>query len=331
MQQGMLSSVLLCTSLFIGAPSAFATEMQPKQVELLIDNQQINQKVAELLQSATQGNADSLNFALERMALPQQEVARYLLLKKMEAQNVPLTPSMSLFVEQQKSMAPAYQVLDRGEGYEFSIPAFNYPAIASRILKRWKQDALALDFVHHAERGELSLKSWLSGDEYQLQLREALFLRELSSLSSEAVEGLVSQLTDETITSWLPSSQIMVHLAQTSRSPEVYKLLWQMRADYHSQVELSRLAELGDAFSVSQIMSASYNPSLKEQAIKELARIKPMTEKVKEFLVARITLHDEVSLVATELANQGYSPWLKELANRNPQVRSHAILNALSQ
>ncbi|MBU2896616.1 hypothetical protein [Vibrio hepatarius] len=331
MQQGMLSSVLLCSSLFIGAPSAFATEMQPKQVELLIDNQQINQKVAELLQSAIQGNTDSLNFALERMALPQQEVARYLLLKKMEAQNVPLTPRISLFIKQQKNMAPVYQILERGEGYEFSIPAFNYPAIASRILKRWKQDTLALDFVLQAERGELSLKYWLSGDEYQLQVREALFLRELGNLSSEAVEGLVSQLTDETVTSWLPSSQIMVHLAQASSSSEVYKLLWQMRADYHSQVELSRLAEVGDEFSITQIMNASFNPSLKEQAIKELARIKPMTENVKEFLVARMTLHDEASLVATELANQGYSPWLKELANRNPQVRSHAILNALSQ
>ena len=78
-------------------------------------------------------------------------------------------------------------------------------------------------------------------------------------------------------------------------------------------------------------MNASYNPSLKEQAIKELARIKPMKEEVKVFLIDRMTLHDEASMVATELANQGYSPWLEELANDNPQVRSHAIMNALSQ
>lgn len=331
MQQGMLSSVLLCASLFIGAPSALATEMQAKQVHLLIDSQQINRKVADLLQSAIQGKTDSLSFALERMALPQQEVARYLLLREIEAQNIPLTPSMALFVEQQKSMAPTYQVMERGEGYEFSVPAFNYPAIASRILKRWKQDTLALDFVLNAERGELDLKLWLSGNEYQLQAKEALFLRELDNLSSKAIDNLASQLTNEAITSWLPSSKIMVRLAQASKDTEVYKLLWLMRADFHSQSELSRLAEVGDGFSIVQIMNASYNPSLKEQAIKELARIKPMKEEVKVFLIDRMTLHDEASMVATELANQGYSPWLEELANDNPQVRSHAIMNALSQ
>ncbi|WP_341665690.1 hypothetical protein [Vibrio sp.] len=331
MQQGMLSSVLLCASLFIGAPSALATEMQPKQVHLLIDNQQVNKKVADLLQSAIQGNTDSLSFALERMAFPQQEVARYLLLKAIEAQNIPLTPQMVLFVEQQKAMAPIYQVMERGEGYEFSVPAFNYPAIASRILKRWKQDTLALEFVLKAERGELDLKQWLSGNEYQLQAKEALFLRELDNLSPNAVDNLVSQLTDETVTSWLPSSQIMVRLAQASRNSEIYKLLWLMRADFHSQSELNRLAEVGDGFSIVQIMNASYNPSLKEQAIKELARIKPMKKEVKAFLIDRMTLHDEASMVATELANQGYSPWLEELASDNPQVRSHAIMNALSQ
>ena len=56
-----------------------------------------------------------------------------------------------------------------------------------------------------------------------------------------------------------------------------------------------------------------------------------MKEEVKAFLSDRMTLHDEASMVATELANQGYSPWLEELANDNPQVRSHAIMNALSQ
>ncbi|GLT18987.1 hypothetical protein GCM10007938_27690 [Vibrio zhanjiangensis] len=331
MQQGMLSSVLLCASLFIGVPSAYATEMQPREVERLIDNPQIHQKVAELQRSVVQGNADSLSFALERMALPQQEVARYLLLKKIEANNIPLTPQVVRFIERQKNMAPVYQVLERGEGYEFSVPAFNYPAIASRIIKRWQQDTLALEFVLQAERGELDLKNWLSGDEYQIQAKEALFIRELNGLSSKAIEGLVSQLTDETITSWLPSSQIMVGLAQASRNVEIYKLLWLMRADYHSQSEIRRLAEVGNEFAIAQIINASYNPSLKEQAIKELARIKPMTEEIKAFLIDRMTLHDEASMVATELASQGYTPWLKELANDNPQVRSHAILNALSQ
>ncbi|MDA0120505.1 hypothetical protein [Vibrio sp. T11.5] len=331
MQQGMLSSVLLCTSLLIGAPTVAAKEMQSEQVELLLQDQQINLKVAELLQHAVENNIDSLNFALERLSLPQQEVARFLLLKKIEDQDVILTPKMALFVEKQKAMVPTYQVLERGDGYEFSIPAFNYPAIASRLLKQWQQDQSTLEFVLSAERGELELKQWLSGSDYQIQAREALLVRELDSLSPEAVQNLVLQLTGTAVTSWLPSSQVMVRLAQVSENPDVYKLLWLMRADFQSQSELSRLATVGDEFSVNQIMLAAHNPSLKEQAIKELTRIKPMKDKVKAFLIDRMAVRGEASMVATELANQGYSSWLKELANHNQTVRSGAILNVLSQ
>ena len=331
MQQGMLSSVLLCTSLLIGAPTVAAKEMQPEKAELLLQDQQIHLKVAELLQYAVEDNIDSLNFALERLSLPQQEVARFLLLKKIEDQNVILTPKMALFVEQQKAMVPTYQVLERGDGYEFSIPAFNYPAIASRLLKQWQQDQSTLEFVLSAERDELDLKQWLSGSDYQIQAREALLIRELDSLSPEAVQGLVVQLTGEAVTSWLPSSQVMVRLAQVSENPDVYKLLWLMRADFQSQSELSRLAKVGDEFSVNQIMLASHNPSLKEQAIKELTRIKPMTDEVKAFLIDRMAIRDEASMVATELANQGYTSWLEELASHNQKVRSSAILNVLSQ
>ncbi|MCG9680199.1 hypothetical protein [Vibrio sp. Isolate24] len=331
MQQGMLSSVLLCTSLLIGAPTVAAMEMHPDKAEQLLQDQQIHYKVAELLQYAVENNIDSLNFALERLSLPQQEVARFLLLKKIEDQNVILTPKMALFVEQQKAMVPTYQVLERGDGYEFSVPAFNYPAIASRLLKQWHQDQSTLDFVLSAERGELELKKWLSGSDYQVQAREALLIRELDSLSPEAVDNLVVQLTGEAVTSWLPSSQVMVRLAQVSENPDVYKLLWLMRADFHSESELSRLAKVGDVFAVNQIMHAAHNPSLKEQAIKELTRIKPMTEEVKAFLIDRMAIRDEASMVATELANQGYSTWLEELASHNQKVRSSAILNVLSQ
>ncbi|EGA71955.1 hypothetical protein VISI1226_20744 [Vibrio sinaloensis DSM 21326] len=330
MQQGMLSSVLL-SALLMGAPAVSATEMAPARVEMLLEDEQIHQKVAQLLQYAIEDNIDSLTFALERLSLPQQEVARYLLLSKIEQQHIILTPKMALFIEQQKAMVPTYQVLERGEGYEFSVPAFNYPAIASRLLKQWHQDQSTLSFVLQAERGELDLKAWLSGNDYQVQARESLLIRELDSLSPEAVHGLSKQLTEEAIVSWLPSSQVMVRLAQVSEDAEVYKLVWLMRADFNSQQELHRLAQVGDDFSIQQIMSASQNPSLKQDAFKALTRIRPMSDQTKAFLIERMALKDDAPIVAQELARQGYTSWLEELASHNQKVRSRAILNALSQ
>ncbi|EEX95532.1 hypothetical protein VIOR3934_17237 [Vibrio orientalis CIP 102891 = ATCC 33934] len=331
MQQGMLSSVLLSATLLIGVPVATATEMQPQRVEQWLQEPQVHDKIAELLQFVVEDDIDGLNFALQRLALPVQEVSRYLLLKKIEDQNLILTPKMALFVEQQKSMVPTYQVLERGDGYEFSVPAFNYPVIAHRLLKQWQQDQSTLAFVLEAERGELVLKDWLKGSEYQVQAREALLIRELDSLSLEAVKGLTDQLTQEAVTSWLPSSEVMVRLAQVSESAEVYKLLWLMKADFNSERELVRLARVGNEFSLNQVMQAASNPSLKERAITELTKVRPMSPEVQNFLVARMTTSDDAKFIAGELASQGYSSWLEELANSNQRVNSRAILSVLSQ
>ncbi|USD41040.1 hypothetical protein J4N42_13720 [Vibrio sp. SCSIO 43135] len=331
MQQGMLSSVLLSGLLFIGMPLASATEMQPVVVQQWKQDEQIQTKVAELLQYAVEDEVDSLKFALQRLALPQQEVARFLLLQKIEQQDVALTSKMAIFVESQQKLVPTYQVLEKGDGYEFVTPAFNYPAIASRLLKQWQQDQTTLDFVLMAERKELNLLTWLSGSEYQVQTREALLIRELDSLSPEAVQALTKQFTSQAVTSWLPSSQVMVRLAQVSEDPDIYKLLWLMKADHHSENELARLANVGDKFALNQVMNATSNPSLKEQALLELTRVKPMSEEVKEFLVSRMSITDEAPLVARELAEQGYRGWLEELLSSNQQVKSNAISQVLSQ
>ncbi|HAS62699.1 MAG TPA: hypothetical protein DCS35_08990 [Vibrio sp.] len=332
MQQGMLSSVLLSLFLALGMPHAMATQMSPERVELWRQSDHMQSKVAELLQYAMEDNIDSLNFSLERLAFPQQEVARFQLLHKFEQQQILLTPKMALFVEQQKSMVPTYQVLERGDGYEFTTPAFNYPAIASRLLKRWQQDQSTLDFVLQAERKELELLPWLTeGSDYQAQTREKLLIRELDSLSPEAVASMTDQLTKESVVSWLPSAEVMVRLAQVSEDAEVYKLVWLMKANHYSENELVRLANVADGFAVEQLMQAASNPSLNELAIKQLVSIKPMTANIEEFLIERMGSNDDAHFVARQLAAQGYSTWLAELASSDNRVKSRHILNALGQ
>ncbi|SDH56238.1 hypothetical protein SAMN04488136_11995 [Vibrio xiamenensis] len=332
MQQGMLSSLLLSILLLgTGLPTLQAAEMQPQEVKQWLKDTQLQDKVAQFLQYAIEDEVDTLKFSLERLALPQQEIARYLLLKKIDQQSIFLTPKMALFVEEQQAMAPTYQVLERGDGYEFSVPAFNYPSIASRILKRWHQNQSSLGFKLSAERHDLVLKDWLSGSAYQVQAREALLISEVDSLSHSAITYLNHQLTKEAVTSWLPSSSVMVRLAQVSEDPELYSLLWRMRADQNVVNELERLARVADNFSLKQVMQATGNPSLKEPALKALTQVKPMSEEVKTFLIARMSLADDAPYVAKELASQGYHSWLEELANSNQGVKSRLILSAIGQ
>lgn len=226
MQQGMLSSLLLSLSLLTLPVAVSAKEMQESVVEQWLQDTQIQTKVSELLEYVVRDEVDSLKFSLDRLAFPQQEVVRFRLLEKLEQQNIILTPRMALFVESQVRLTPTYQMLERGDGYEFSVPAFNYPAIASRLIKRWKQDQSTLDFVLQAERKELNLQQWLTGTSQQIQTRESLLIRELDSLSPSALKALTTQLTQANVTSWLPSTVVVVRMAQVSQDKAMYDLLW---------------------------------------------------------------------------------------------------------
>ncbi|EGR1393358.1 hypothetical protein ACCF70_004558 [Vibrio parahaemolyticus] len=329
MQQGTLSSLLLSLSLLTLPVAVSAKEMQESVVEQWLQDTQIQTKVSELLEYVVRDEVDSLKFSLDRLAFPQQEVVRFRLLEKLEQQNIILTPRMALFVESQVRLTPTYQMLERGDGYEFSVPAFNYPAIASRLIKRWKQDQSTLDFVLQAERKELNLQQWLTGTSQQIQTRESLLIRELDSLSPSALKALTTQLTQANVTSWLPSTVVVVRMAQVSQDKAMYDLLWRMRADYNSQQELKRLADTGDAFSLQQLMNATINPSLKPHAIRLLTKSNPLSPEVKQFLIAKMALSEEATLVARQLAQQGHQTWLEELISSNRQVKARQIEQVL--
>ncbi|EGR1512778.1 hypothetical protein D6089_13020 [Vibrio vulnificus] len=329
MQHGLLSSLLLSLSLFGMPQIALAKEVPADTVQQWLQDQQVESKVSELLDYALRDKTNELKFSLERLALPQQEVVRYVLLDKLEKNQVILTPRMALFVESQIKRTPAYQVVEKGEGYEFTVPAFNYPAIASRLIKRWKQDQSTLEFILLAEQGKLDLQTWLSGSTNQVQLRESLLLKELDSLSPEALERLVHQLVDKPITTWLPSSSVVVRFAQVSERSDVYHLLWRMKADHNSQAELTRLASMGDEQALQQVMAAALNPSLKEQAIQVLASKHPLSQDVKQFLITRMALPDDAALVAKELSKQGHERWLQEVLSGGYPVKRHLIAQAL--
>ncbi|EOK5706941.1 hypothetical protein ACM6U7_004118 [Vibrio vulnificus] len=329
MQHGLLSSLLLSLSLFWMPQIALAKEVPADTVQQWLQDQQVESKVSELFDYALRDKTNELKFSLERLALPQQEVVRYVLLDKLEKNQVILTPRMALFVESQIKRTPAYQVVEKGEGYEFTVPAFNYPAIASRLIKRWKQDQSTLEFILLAEQGKLDLQTWLSGSTNQVQLRESLLLKELDSLSPEALERLVSQLVDKPITTWLPSSSVVVRFAQVSERSDVYHLLWRMKADHNSQAELTRLASMGDEQALQQVMAAALNPSLKEQAIQVLASKHPLSQDVKQFLITRMALPDDAALVAKELSKQGHERWLQEVLSGGYPVKRHLIAQAL--
>lgn len=330
MQHGLLFSLFL-SLLFAWLPAS-AVEISPASQNKLLHDVQLKAKVSELVDLALKDEIDSLSFAIERIALPQQEVARYLLLQYLQDQRVALSSPMVSFIEQQKKIAPVYQILEKGNGYEFTVPAFDYIAIAHRLLKQWRQDQSVVDFMVQAESQELDLQQWLSGPEYLVQERQALFIREFDQLSDKAQTALVEQISEAKVVSWIPASEVMVKMAQTTQNPKLYKLLWLMRADFYIEQELSRLSQQGGEFARQQMMLAADNPRLSTQALQNLVKISaPLSDDVRNFLVRRLENASDAPIVAQALAEQGYDSWLKELLRNNRHVESQAILQVLTQ
>ncbi|HGS4604831.1 TPA: hypothetical protein ACMDTS_002425 [Vibrio cholerae] len=329
MQQGWLCLVLLF--LLLGLPSyVIGGDITATERELWLAEPQTQQKVEELYLLAQHNEVDRLQFNLQRISYPAQEVVRFLLLQKFEQGQLILTEELAVFIAAQKSQTPNYLIAERGDGYEFSVPAFDYAAIAHRLLKQAQQQQDIVMFVLQAENGELNLREWLSGSLAQSEARQRLLLTELHRLSPQAMERLIGQITTEQVTSWLPSATVMVQLAQRSQSHALYQRLWLMKANDDIRQEVARLGAQADGFAKQQLMLAVENPSLKQEALQALIEIRPMSMEVEQFLIEKLGQSENASQVASMLAQSGYQGWLHELVSSNRAVKQQAILAVLN-
>ncbi|GIB51839.1 TPA: hypothetical protein ACGF32_002556 [Vibrio cholerae] len=328
MQQGWLCLVLL---FLLGLPSyALGGDITATERELWLAEPQTQQKAEELYLLALHNEVDRLQFNLQRISYPAQEVVRFLLLQKFEQGQLILTEELAVFIAVQKSQTPNYLIAERGDGYEFSVPAFDYAAIAHRLLKQAQQQQDIVMFVLQAENGELNLREWLPSSLAQSEARQRLLLTELHRLSPQAMERLIAQITTEQVTSWLPSATVMVQLARHSQSHALYQRLWLMKANDEIRQEVARLAAQADAFAKQQLMLAVENPSLKQEALQALVEIRPMSMEVEQFLIEKLGQSENASQVASMLAQSGYQGWLHELVSSNRAVKQQAILAVLN-
>ncbi|EEY46489.1 hypothetical protein [Vibrio mimicus] len=323
MQQGWLYVVLLFLNSWQSL--ALASDINASERQRWLEDSQTQQKVEELYTFALQNEVDRLQFSLQRITYPAQEVTRFLLLQKIEQNKVILTEELAAFIASQKSQAPNYLIAERGDGYEFSVPAFDYAAIAHRLLKQAQQQQEILMFVLQAENGELILRQWLSGSSAQVEFRQRLLLAELDRLSPQAIKKLSSQITTEQVTSWLPTTTVMVQLARHSQNSDLYQRLWLMKANDELRQEVARLGGQADVFAQRQLMLAVANPSLKQEALQALVGILPMSIEVEQFLIEKLGQSENASQVASVLAQSGYQGWLRELVSSNQAVKRKAI------
>lgn len=328
MRQG-LSAIIFLLSIVLFGPFAQASEMTQSEVSSWLNNPNAQSSADHLYQLALQDKVPEIQSSLDSTPLPKQEVVRYLLLKKIEDGRLVLSSRLAIFIQSQQTLSPRYQVTESGDGYSVTLPAFNASLVATRLVSDWEQDQTNIDFIIKAENNQLQLASWLQGDAYHIQQKEDLFLKEADSLSLQALQHLSNQLVGNSIVKWLPSTSIVIKLAQLTDDERLYSLLWKMKADEKSIQELQRLAEVGDEFALQQIMNATQNPTIKSIAINHLVGIKPMTTQVQAFLVDKLNHNRDGLMVAQALSSTEHHDWLISLLQSGQVSQSQTLLNSL--
>ncbi|GAB6264433.1 hypothetical protein [Photobacterium sp. R1] len=219
------------------------------------------------------------------------------------------------WLETLASRNPRFTLTEQGDGYTVTRSAFNYGPQARQLLQHWESEQLAQRFVREVEAGTLVLTDWL-GDELNIQrTRRDIALAQLSELSESGVRYLADQFLSDRHLLWLPDNGLLSRLAEISGDQGLYEQLWRRRTDRYSRAELNRLIDLlPKPAAITQLIEATRNPSLKDQAYQALATLKPLPSRVEVFLLSKLSEPEDGGLVASQLVSQGHSGWLAKLA-----------------
>ncbi|CAM3128948.1 hypothetical protein [Vibrio rarus] len=310
----LLAAMLSCSF----AVQAIDLSVQKKQ-QMLADSQ--SQDIAKQIVSlAFSGQSDEANFRLLRVKQPEQEVVRYLVIKTISDRHPEYTSDLAVFVDTQRKVVPSLRIVDQGEGFRFSSPAFSYQQRAQRLIDSWKLNDQEIELYIGVENEKLALRTWLTEDPELSSQREKLLIDNVDKFSPQALNFLIDQITDENVVSWLPSSDVMVAMATVSRNPHLYSLLWKMKAGNAQSRELERLGQDGSDFSIQQLILASENPSLNKRSLQLLAKYAPASQHADDFLVSRMANQNDAKVITTSIEAYGYGRWFNEWVTEHPEL-----------
>lgn len=318
MRHGLLVAILsaiLCTPTLV-----HAVEISAQEREHLLQNSSVQSSAEAISTLVLSGHTDQAQFQLQRIKFPQQEAVRFLVLKNIQTLQPTYTSDLAVFLDQQKKIKPTLTYVEKGDGFQFSAPAYAYQITAQRMLDEWHLNEQVMQFYIGVESEELELRSWLSGSANQVAQRERLLTESVYSLSSDGLQYLINQITAPSVTAWLPSSSVMVALASVSKDPQLYSLLWKMKADGAINEELDRLGHQDSEFAHQQLMVASDNPALSDRSLHLLSRYATTSPKVEDFLVGKMRNQQQAQLISKSLLFYGHGNLLNQLVQDNPGI-----------
>ncbi|OBT12918.1 hypothetical protein A9264_15670 [Vibrio sp. UCD-FRSSP16_10] len=318
MLKRQLATLLVIVLSGLGTANAIELSIQDKQ-HLLADTQ--SHKDAQHIASlALSDQSDKANFDLLRIKQPEQEVVRFLAIKAIAESHPKYTSDLAVFVDSQRKLPSSLSLVEQGDGFRFRAPAFSYQQMAQRLMDDWKLNEKVISLYIGVENEQLDLRRWLTENPELTSQREKLLIDNIDKLSEQGLGFLTSQVTNNHVLSWLPSSELMSVMASASQSQDLYAILWKMKASGAMHREIERLGSDGSEFSIQQLIQASQNPSLNQRSLQLLARYAPTSQSADDFLISKMSNKNDAQVITKSIQEYGYGSWLKEWVTEHPEI-----------
>ncbi|GAD91042.1 MULTISPECIES: hypothetical protein [Vibrio] len=315
--------VILLSVMLSGLSMVQAVELTQQQKQQMLADTQSHDDAQRIVALALSDQSDKANFDLLRIKQPQQEVVRFLAIKSIAENHPQYTSDLAVFVDSQRKVPSSLTLVEQGDGFRFSSPAFAYQQLAQRLMDDWDLNEQEMNFYIAVENGKLNLRTWLTENPELTSPRERLLIENVVKLSEDGMSFLAQQVTTNNVVSWLPSTEVMVAIASASHSPELYNILWKMKTNSAVNRELERLGADGSEFSIQQLILASSNPSLNKRSLQLLAKYAPTSQPAEDFLVSKMNNRNDAQVISTSIQEYGYSSWFKQWVIEHPELFNH--------
>ncbi|GAD81400.1 hypothetical protein [Vibrio ezurae] len=315
--------LILLSVMLSGLGVAQAVELTQQQKQEMLSDVQSHTDAKRIATLALSDQSDKANFDLLRIKQPQQEVVRFLAIQAIAKSHPRYTSDLAVFVDSQRKLPSSLTLVEQGDGFRFSSPAFAYQQLAQRLMDDWDLNEQEMDFYIAVESGQLNLRAWLAENPELRVSRERLLIENVMKLSDEGMHFLANQVTTPNVVSWLPSADVMVAIAAASQNSDLYNILWKMKTNSAVRRELERLGVDGSEFSIQQLIVASSNPSLNKRSLQLLAKYAPTSQPAETFLVSKMTNRHDAEVISSSIQEYGYSSWFNQWVIEHPELFNH--------
>lgn len=296
-------------------------------IDGLLETPSTQQAMAIAFQRQMADDIDGLRAHLQSLSPLIQEATLFRLLSTPTRLD---NPDWRTFLRDLSHQQPHFLLRHQQDGYWVTTPAFHYAAAARQQLNRYQHEQLTQELGILLSYRQLVIADWVKPDGADYARRRDALVAMIGDYEANGLAYLAEQYLHDPRLLWLPDNAILAVLAEKTQHPELYARLWRRGTDAYSLEALHALkGQVSDSFSVSQMMAAARNPSLRDTAIRQLASLSPLPAPVADFLVAQLSLR-QGDQVAQLLVEAGKGEWLTGLqAELGPLGRQH-IASALS-